>query len=177
MSIKFIKNNFLIKPLLCLSLFLITSCGSLEIIPNETDYFEEAMVSKGNNLDVDTMTLNERIKRMFGNGESLTIKSGITFKVALDQFSVMPLLSVDSVSGIIITDWYSASSNPDERVKFNIIIKDEMMQDSSIDIKMFKETYNGSVWISSIVNADTALKIRNLILEKSRRLQATAKLS
>ena len=177
MSIKFIKNNFLIKPLLCLALFLITSCGSLEIIPNETDYFEEAMVSKGNNLDVDTMTLNERIKRMFSNGESLTIKSGITFKVALDQFSVMPLLSVDSVSGIIITDWYSASSNPDERVKFNIIIKDEMMQDSSIDIKMFKETYNGSVWISSIVNADTALKIRNLILEKSRRLQATAKLS
>ena len=41
----------------------------------------------------------------------------------------MPLLSVDRVGGVIITDWYSTSSNTNERVKFNIIIKDEKMED------------------------------------------------
>ena len=112
-----------------------------------------------------------------GTESSASFSRGITFDVVISQFSVMPLLSVDRVGGVIITDWYSASSNINERIKFNIIIKDEKMEDESIDIKMFKETFNGANWSKAPVDTETADKIEQLILEKSKRLQTTAELS
>lgn len=134
------------------------------------------MEARGNDLDVNSTSLTDRITQMLG-GENIDLKTRITFLVALDQFSVIPLQSVDRAGGVIITDWYSTSSNANEKVKFNIIIKDEMMQDDSIDIIMFKQVYNGSTWVSSSASKDIANKIKKLILEKSIRLQATAELS
>ena len=89
----------------------------------------------------------------------------------------MPLLSVDRVGGVIITDWYSTSSNINERVKFNIFIKDEMMLSESIEVIMFKEVLSDSMWKQTSSNLNTTDKIKKVILEKSRRLKATAELS
>ena len=101
----------------------------------------------------------------------------ITFEVVLDQFSIMPLLSVDRVGGVIITDWYSTSSNTNERVKFNIIIKDDNMRSESIDIVMFKQNYNGKSWVQTSVDTETTNKIKNVILEKSKKFKTTLELS
>ena len=177
MSNNYLKNTSFIKIILFLSFLFIVSCSSMEVQQNESDFFENAMVSNGNTLNINKISLTDRIRNMVSGDSNAGLKTGITFEVALDQFSVMPLLSVDRIGGVIITDWYSTSSNTNERVKFNIIIKDEMMESDSIDIKMFKETYNGSIWISSKVTSDTTMKIKDLILEKSKQLQVTAKLS
>ena len=48
----------------------------------------------------------------------LNVKS-ITFEVALDKIGFMPLLSVDAMSGVIVTDWYSLD-NGISRIKINI---------------------------------------------------------
>jgi len=42
---------------------------------------------------------------------------------------------------------------------------------------MFKESFDGTSWRQSKVNNETVNKIKNLILEKAKRLQATAELS
>jgi hypothetical protein len=89
----------------------------------------------------------------------------------------MPLVSVDRSSGVIITDWYSTTSNKSERVKFNIFILDENMQDESINIVMFKEIFNGSSWISTKVNGNTSAEIKDLIIKKAKQLKAAAELS
>lgn len=176
MSIFFLKNKKFIKTIFFPLFLYLSSCSSFEVIQNETDFFESKMEARGNDLDVNSTSLTDRITQMLG-GENIDLKTRITFLVALDQFSVIPLQSVDRAGGVIITDWYSTSSNANEKVKFNIIIKDEMMQDDSIDIIMFKQVYNGSTWVSSSASKDIANKIKKLILEKSIRLQATAELS
>ena len=51
------------------------------------------------------------------------------------------------------------------------------MEDESIDIKMFKEIFNGTNWSKASVDTETTDKIEQLILEKSKRLQTTAELS
>lgn len=174
---KSIKNNNLAVITLFLSIFIFSGCNNLDVVPKETDFFKETMAGKGNTLEVDSIPFTERLSEMLGSGSDLNLKTSITFEVALSQFSVMPLLSVDRVGGIIITDWYTSTSNPSERVKFNIIIKDEMMEEGSIDINMFKEKFDGTYWNQSKVNNATSDKIKKLILTKAKKLQATAELS
>ena len=174
---KFGKNYHLISYTLYLSLIIFTGCSNLAIDRNDSDYFGDAMESKGNELDIESLSITERLAQMMGSDSSVNLDASITFEVALNQFSIMPLVSVDRVGGVIITDWYSTSSNINERVKFNIFIKDEMMLSDSIEVIMFKEILSGSVWKQSSSNLNTTDKIKEVILEKSRRLKATAELS
>ena len=171
------KNYSLILYALLLSISITTGCSNLSIEPNKSDYFGDAMESKGNNLNIESVPITERLANMLRNDSNIELSSDITFEVALEQFSIMPLLSVDRVGGLIITDWYKTSNDTNERVKFNIIIKDEMMTNESIDIFMFKEIYNGSSWVQTDSNINTSNKIKELILKKANRLRATAELS
>ena len=173
-----LRKNYrlILYPLLLSSLFT-ASCSSLDIKPNNTDYFENAMESKGNTLKIDSKPITERLANIIRDDAQIELDSSITFQVALEQFSIMPLLSIDKAGGVIITDWYKTSSDTNERVKFNIIIKDEMMTNESIDIFMFKEIFEGNSWIQSNTNTNTSDKIKELILKKSNRLKATAELS
>ena len=173
-----LKNNSIPLFIIFLFGFFATNCSKLEIIPNESDFFQDAMTAKGNDVsNIESMTLSERILGMFESENGNAFDKSITFEVVLDQFSIMPLLSVDRIGGIIITDWYSTSSKIDERVKFNIIINDENMNNESIDIIMFKQNYNGTLWTKTSVYPETTNKIKNVILEKSKKLKATLELS
>jgi hypothetical protein len=154
-----------------------SGCNSLELVPNKTDYFGSAMESKGNKLESENVPLSQRIANLINNDSNVDLGKNITFEVALDQFSIMPLLSVDRFGGVIITDWFINSSDTNERVKFNIIIKDEMMSNESIDIIMFKETLNNNNWTPSPTNTNTTMQIKEVILKKAKRLKATAELS
>jgi hypothetical protein len=136
------------------------------------------MKAKGNDTShIETMSLSERMFGIFKGESGTSFNKSITFEVVLDQFSIMPLLSVDRVGGVIITDWYSTSSNTNERVKFNIIIKDDNMKSESIDIVMFKQNYNGKSWVQTSVDTQTTNKIKNVILEKSKKFKTTLELS
>jgi hypothetical protein len=136
------------------------------------------MKAKGNKTShIETMSLSERMFGIFKGESGTSFNKSITFEVVLDQFSIMPLLSVDRVGGVIITDWYSTSSNTNERVKFNIIIKDDNMKSESIDIVMFKQNYNGKSWVQTSIDTQTINKIKNVILEKSKKFKTTLELS
>ena len=178
MSIKTIKTNNIPLFIVCLLCLVVTQCASLEVIPNETDFFQYAMSSNGNDTSgIETLTLSERLLGMFEGESGAIFNKSITFEVVLDQFSIMPLLSVDRVGGVIVTDWYSTTSNINERVKFNIIIKNDNMKNESIDIIMFKQNYNGTSWTKTPVDIETTNKIKSVILEKSKKFKATLELS
>ena len=177
MSKKSLKNAIKSTFVIFMFSFLLSSCSSLDIVPNKTDRYKDIQAAKGNTLAVESVSLTDRFLEVFENNPNINFDKSITFEVVLQQFSIMPLLSVDRVGGVVITDWFSTSSNNNERVKFNIIIKDEKMENASIDINMFKEIFNGTSWTKAPVDKNTADKIKQIVLEKSRRLKATAELS
>jgi len=67
---------------------------------------------------------------LFGNDKGGTGDNGGTgvgvnsllWRASLDTISFMPLVSADPFGGVIITDWYTPPSTPDERFKVNIYI-------------------------------------------------------
>ena len=164
-------------PFLILIFLTFTSCASLKYgEQRKTDRFKETMASKGNK-EISSVSLSDRFMTMFDDNSEMAFSKNITYEVALKQFSIMPLVSADKVGGTIITDWYSTSSNKNERIKFNIFILNDQMNNESIDIKMFKETFTDNIWTTSIVDKNTSEKIKSVILKKALQLKTAAELS
>ena len=164
-----------LKLTLIFILFTLTACESLEIIPHETDLYKEKLQADGKELRSAT-PLADLMPSLLGNS-SVNLQVAITYAVALEKFSIMPIMTADQSSGVITTDWYSTSTNTNERFKFNILIKDDEMNDESLVINMFKEKIDGGVWKTAPVNAKTAEQIQQTILEQSRKLKAAAEMS
>ena len=101
--------------------------------------------------------------------------NSITFSVALDKVGFMPLISVDSMSGIIVTDWYSLDDG-ESRIKINIRIVDQELTNESITVSLFTQTLDGDRWIDQGINSEQSLKIKESILTSARALKIASEL-
>ena len=168
--------NFLISLVL---LFIFTSCNQLEI---DRDYGtigerKKDIRTEDRGMDIEGKLFEGGgINKLFGVEPSIGFEGSVVYQVALDKVSFMPLSSVDSASGIIITDWYNIADN-NLRLKINIRVTDENLSDSSMSVTVFKQSFDGQKWIDEGNDPDQALKIKNSILEEARVLQATIDLS
>ncbi|HEY5237126.1 MAG TPA: DUF3576 domain-containing protein [Rhizomicrobium sp.] len=90
---------------------------------------------------------------------------------SLDTLSFMPLASADPFGGVIITDWYSAATAPNERLKVTIYILDRRLRADGVKIAVFRQTRAGNVWADAQVNPDTAAKLEDAILARARELR------
>ena len=109
-----------------------------------------------------------------GSSNNYQVNS-ITFSVALDKVGFMPLISVDSMSGIIVTDWYSLDDG-ESRIKINIRIVDQEMSDESVTVSLFTQTLDGDRWIDQGINSEQSLKIKESILTSARSLAIASEL-
>ena len=110
----------------------------------------------------------------FEPNETYAVNS-ILFNVALDKISFMPLISVDANSGVIVTDWYSFDGGK-SRIKVNIRVINEEMNDDSLAINLFKQTFDESVWVDKGMDVEQANKIKTSILSSARNLKIASEL-
>ena len=156
---------------------LLSHCGQIEVVQNPIDPVVDNRI--GNDLPLNGLRENETslAELIFGDrNNDLTFAKSIVFETALDKLNFMPLASVDSNSGVIITDWYGINDNQD-RVKINVRVIDQTLEDNSINVTMYQQTFDGSKWIDTATDEIQSEKIKNSILEDARKLQATIDLS
>ena len=153
-----------------------TSCAQLQNLSKEPTSYESdkqrVLTEKANDRD---LNLPEG-STILEEGEGFTLRGALgldssesfivnsmTFNVALDKVGFMPLLSVDSSSGVIVTDWYSLDDGK-SRIKINIRIVDQEMTDASVVVSLFTQTLDGNRWIDQGINSEQSLKIKESIL-------------
>lgn len=90
---------------------------------------------------------------------------------SLDTLAFMPLASADPFGGVIITDWYSAPEDTNERMKVTIYILDRRLRADGIKIAVFRQTHSAEGWIDAQVNPDTSIKLEDAILTRARELR------
>ena len=159
-----------------LSLFIFTSCNQLDIEQDGRTLEERKRDVRNAEKDINIdsgLTLSDILGI---EDESFGFQGSITFQVALDKVSFMPLNSVDSASGIIITDWYNIDKD-NLRLKINIRVLNDEIVDNSIDVQIFKQGFDGQKWIDQGSDPEQASKIKKSILDEARTLQATIDLS
>ena len=169
-------------------LIFLVSCAQIQSLqdePEETYKTEkqrataEKMQKEDINLPTGSTLLEEgagfTLRGALGMDPADTYLESITFNVALDKISFMPLLSVDSMSGVIVTDWYSLD-NGQSRIKINIRIVDQEMNDESIVVSLFTQSLDEDRWIDQGINQEQSLKIKESILSSARSLKIASEL-
>ena len=155
------------------SLFFITliSCGQ-PTKRYDPDPYENIERWKAQRKGLDTPSV---LSKLFGYnkdnkksivGSSLSINPYM-WRAALKMLSSVPLSSVDSASGIIITDWYSLNNNSNERIKISITIMSDEIRADGIQVKTFKQAKNRNGWQNVKANEENNIKIERAIIKKA----------
>jgi hypothetical protein len=93
------------------------------------------------------------------------------WQATLDTLSTLPLVSADPFGGVIITDWYSTPSAPDERLKVTAYIMDRTLRADGLRLVVFRQTRANGVWSDAAPNPETAHKLEDVVLTKARELR------
>jgi hypothetical protein len=108
------------------------------------------------------------------SGDSGRITLGVNsylWHATLDTLAFMPLASADPYGGVIITDWYSAPTAPNERMKVTIYILDRRLRADGLKVAVFRQTRAAEGWADAQVNPQTATKLEDAILTRARELR------
>jgi hypothetical protein len=97
--------------------------------------------------------------------------NGYLWKAAVDTVSFAPLLQADASSGVIITDWYSNTRAPGERVKLTVSILDQDLRADALRVAASRQINQNGVWIDAPVAAATVQKLEDIILTRARDLR------
>ena len=177
------KNSLILSILL---LFLV-SCAQIKALQDDPASYDsqgqkiltEKAEDRGINLPEGSTIIEksgEGFLETLGLSPSTNYQvNSITFSVALDKVGFMPLISVDSMSGIIVTDWYSLDDG-ESRIKINIRIVDQELTNESITVSLFTQTLDGDRWIDQGINSEQSLKIKESILTSARALKIASEL-
>ena len=106
------------------------------------------------------------------NDVSLNINPFI-WQASLDILSsTMPLASVDSNSGIIITDWYNLKGKENERIKISILVSTQELRADGLKVSMFRQILKSNTWKNAAVNPNIVQKLERKIISKAGSLQS-----
>ena len=97
--------------------------------------------------------------------------NNLLWRASLDTVSFMPLVSADPFGGVIITDWYTPPSAPDERFKVNIYILGRALRADGLRASVFRQQMQGSNWVDAPVALNTATDLENAILTRARQMR------
>ena len=119
---------------------------------------------------------NSALSNIFNNSSS-QFKENIIWSVALDKISFMPIQSSDQQSGVITTEWFQTGDDLNNRIKLVVYVKSDVIEDASIDVKVFKEVFDGDKWNTANQNSKLAQKIKKSILDSAQELYIANEMS
>ena len=93
------------------------------------------------------------------------------WQATLETLSFMPLSTVDSNGGVIVTDWYANPQVPNERVKVSVTILDTELRSDAIKVSASRQQLASSGWVEATVRAGTVQKLEETILSRARDLR------
>ena len=118
---------------------------------------------------------------LFGSGSKSAAPSGLginsyLWRASLDTLAFMPLTTVDSTGGVIITDWHANPQVPGERFKLTVYILDTRLRADGVKVAVFRQEQaeGSSEWRDASVSTKTATQLENQILRRARELKVGA---
>ncbi|MBY0562726.1 MAG: DUF3576 domain-containing protein [Hyphomonadaceae bacterium] len=110
--------------------------------------------------------------RMFGGDVEAGIGvNSYLWRASLDTLNFMPLASADPFGGVIITDWYSDPTTPNERFKATVYILDTRLRADALNVSIFRQQQVNGAWADASVDPETEIQIENSILTRARQLR------
>ena len=83
----------------------------------------------------------------------------------------MPLASADPFGGVILTDWYTDTQKPNERIKINAFVMGRELRADGIRVRTFRQVKKGNTWNDAQNSEETARKLEDAVLSRARELR------
>ena len=107
-----------------------------------------------------------------GDGGTGVAVNAYLWRASLDTINFIPLVSADPFGGVIITDWYTPSEAPTERMKVQVTILDRELRADGVRVAVFKQQASPKGgWVDAPVDPHTNTDIENAILTRARQLR------
>tara|TARA_A100001015_G_scaffold198424_1_gene221418 strand:- start:255 stop:755 length:501 start_codon:yes stop_codon:yes gene_type:complete len=113
-------------------------------------------------------------------GDMINPKSGglpinaLLWRASLDIASSIPIDDIDTFGGSIITEWYSLTTSPDERIKLTFFVLDLELRSDAIRIQVYVQRRQDGLWIDNGTDSDLARKLEELVLTRAREIRASS---
>ena len=166
------------KTLFIIFLFFLTSCAVPEAlkpkkvdpsIPVNADERARKNIEEGRGIS---------LKGAMG-GKSTTYEfstSNPLWRASLETIDFMPLSTVDYSGGIIITDWYSDSGNPNEAIKITLRFLSNEIQSNSIKVIVHNKNCSPSENCTiNELDSNIKFELQKTILSKAAILEKESK--
>lgn len=163
-----------------LSVSVLAACGSLTV---EADYPQNdnmATAESGSIFDFFRSNDDAAAKPSAAASKATPVGLGVNallWRASLDTLAFMPLASADPMGGVIITDWHSDPTTPNERVKLNLVISGRDLRADALRVSVFRETNRRGQWVTSAASSRAARQMENIILTRARDLAAAQRAS
>ena len=122
--------------------------------------------------------LNDAIKKGagIGGGNFEFASSNELWRASLDIIEFMPLTSANYSGGIIITDWYTNNTDPNETIKITIRFLSNEIRSDAIDINVFYKKCDANYkCVVQKDNQNIVAELRREILKKATIYQKQTK--
>ena len=95
--------------------------------------------------------------------------SNVLWRATLKSLDFMPLASIDYSGGILVTDWYSESANPQEKIKITVRFLSNELRSDSVVVISHKMTCNSQGLCSTIsLNENFNVSVKDTIITTAR---------
>jgi hypothetical protein len=95
--------------------------------------------------------------------------SNVLWRATLKSLEFMPLASIDYAGGILVTDWYSESTNSQEKIKITVRFLSNELRSDSVVVISHKMTCNSQGLCSTIsLNENFNVSIKDTIITTAR---------
>ena len=178
--ISVLRFNFIKTILISISILILQACSSVKTETKRSDINDIIYLPKQQiERELAKGKSGSFLSDIFGNKKERTGSREIQISVnpylwqaSLEILSsTMPLASVDSNSGIIITDWYSLKSKNDERVKISVLINTRELRADGVKVSIFKQIKNANTWNASKVNPKIIQNLERKIIKQASLLE------
>lgn len=107
-------------------------------------------------------------------GDGAMPVNALLWRASLETVSVMPLSSVDTFGGTIITEWYMQPDDTTTRIKVAIFILDQELRSDAIRVEVYVQHRSDGAtdWQDDGRDRELAIKLEDLILTRAREIRS-----
>lgn len=106
-------------------------------------------------------------------GGSMPINA-LLWRASIDTLSVLPLASIDTFGGTIITEWYRHPDDETQQIKVAVFILDQELRSDAIRAEVYvRERQDGMFeWVDAGRDDALATRLEDLILTRAREIRS-----
>jgi len=160
---------------LMVGILFLTACSSGDSPEPLNERYGPKSWKKGSILtgkDESGVSLDDLLNPRAGDGAMPV--NALLWRASLETVSVMPLASVDTFGGTIITDWYAQPENPSKRIKVAIFILDQELRSDAIRAEVYVQSRAATAadWQDDGRDRELAIRLEDLILTRAREIRS-----